>query len=57
VSPPRGLAAWLHLTLAPGIGGETQRKLLAAFGLPDHIFSAGRVGRAQRNRQQGRPAA
>lgn len=41
MSPPRGLAAWLHLTLAPGIGGETQRKLLAAFGLPDHIFSAG----------------
>ena len=40
MSPPRGLAAWLHLTLAPGIGGETQRKLLAAFGLPDHIFSA-----------------
>lgn len=42
MSPPRGLAAWLHLTLAPGIGGETQRKLLAAFGLPEHIFSAGR---------------
>lgn len=42
MSPPQGLAAWLHLTLAPGIGGETQRKLLAAFGLPDNIFSAGR---------------
>jgi DNA processing protein len=36
------LAAWLRLTLVPGIGGETQRKLLAAFGLPDAIFSAGR---------------
>jgi len=34
------LAAWLRLTLAPGIGGETQRKLLSAFGLPDRIFSA-----------------
>lgn len=36
----RGLAAWLQLTLAPGIGGGTQRKLLAAFGLPDAIFAA-----------------
>ncbi len=33
-------AAWLRLTLIPGIGGETQRKLLAAFGLPENIFSA-----------------
>lgn len=37
------LAAWLRLTLIPGIGGETQRKLLAAFGLPEAIFSAGRL--------------
>ncbi len=37
-----GLAAWLRLTLIPGIGGESQRKLLAAFGLPEHIFAAGR---------------
>jgi DNA processing protein len=36
-----GLAAWLRLTLTPGIGGETQRKLLAAFGLPEAIFAAG----------------
>lgn len=36
-----GLAAWLRLTLIPGIGGETQRKLLAAFGLPESIFAAG----------------
>lgn len=38
-----GLAAWLRLTLVPGIGGETQRKLLAAFGLPEAIFAAGRL--------------
>jgi len=38
-----GLAAWLRLTLAPGIGGETQRKLLAAFGLPEAVFAAGRL--------------
>ena len=36
---PEALAAWLRLTLIPGIGGETQRKLLTAFGLPQHIFS------------------
>ncbi len=34
------LAAWLRLTLTPGIGGETQRKLLSEFGLPGQIFSA-----------------
>jgi DNA processing protein len=37
---PQGLADWLRLTLIPGIGGETQRKLLAAFGLPEKIFAA-----------------
>ena len=37
-----GLAAWLRLTLTPGVGGESQRKLLAAFGLPDAIFAASR---------------
>ncbi|MEF8700332.1 MAG: DNA-processing protein DprA [Candidatus Accumulibacter sp. UW26] len=36
------LAAWLRLTLIPGIGGKTQRRLLAAFGLPEAIFAAGR---------------
>jgi DNA processing protein len=35
------LADWLRLTLTPGIGGVTQRKLLAAFGLPHRIFAAG----------------
>lgn len=35
------LAAWLRLTLIPGIGGETQRKLLKAFGLPEAVFAAG----------------
>lgn len=35
------LRAWVRLTQIPGIGGETQRHLLAAFGLPPVIFSAG----------------
>ena len=43
MSDRAGLAAWLRLTLTPGIGGETQRKLLAAFGLPEAIFTAGRL--------------
>ena len=32
------LKAWLRLTLAPGIGNETARKLLAAFGSAPAIF-------------------
>ncbi|MEI7430187.1 MAG: DNA-processing protein DprA [Betaproteobacteria bacterium] len=36
------LYSWLKLTLIPGIGGETQRKLLSGFGLPDAVFSASR---------------
>ena len=34
------LCDWLRLTLISGIGGETQRTLLKAFGLPQSIFSA-----------------
>lgn len=43
MNSPEGLAAWLRLTLLPGIGGGTQRKLLAAFGPPEAIFAAGRL--------------
>lgn len=34
------LEAWLRLTLTQGVGGETQRALLAAFGLPEMIFQS-----------------
>lgn len=34
------LPHWLHLTLIPGVGGESQRQLLKAFGSPEAIFSA-----------------
>lgn len=34
------LAAWLRLTETPGIGRETARRLLAAFGSPQAVFDA-----------------
>lgn len=40
MSSTESLKDWLRLTLIPGIGSETQRKLLRAFGLPEAIFSA-----------------
>jgi DNA processing protein len=33
------LQAWLRLTLSPGVGNDTARKLLAAFGSAQAIFS------------------
>lgn len=35
------LAAWVRLTLIPGLGGEAQRLLLKAFGLPEAALTAG----------------
>jgi DNA processing protein len=32
------LAAWLRLLLTPGVGLDSARKLLAAFGLPEAVF-------------------
>ncbi len=34
------LAAWIRLTLIPGIGGESRRQLLKAFGSPEAVFAA-----------------
>ena len=33
------LLAWLRLVLTPGVGNDSARRLLAAFGLPQAIFS------------------
>lgn len=33
------LAAWLRLTLSPGVGNDTARRLLAAFGLPQAVLA------------------
>jgi DNA processing protein len=35
------LAQWIRLERTPGVGLETARKLLNAFGLPENIFEAG----------------
>jgi DNA processing protein len=40
VTDHRELAAWVRLTLIPGVGGESRRSLLKAFGLPQAIFDA-----------------
>ncbi len=36
------LAAWIKISLVPGLGGQSLRKLLGAFGLPRHVIAAGR---------------
>ena len=36
------LADWIRLTRSEGLGPSVQRTLLAAFGLPEGVFSAGR---------------
>jgi DNA processing protein len=41
------LAAWLRLTLSPGVGNQTGCNLLAAFGLPGDIFSQPRLALQQ----------
>lgn len=41
------LCAWLRLTLAPGIGPDAARRLLAAFGLPAQILSQSRLALEQ----------
>jgi DNA processing protein len=43
MTPDPGLASWLQLSLTPGIGPATFRGLLAKFGLPENIVSAGRA--------------
>ncbi|GAB2181191.1 DNA-processing protein DprA [Denitratisoma sp. agr-D3] len=40
MSPDDDLASWLRLAAVPGIGGQTQRQLLKAFGLPGAVFAA-----------------
>lgn len=41
------LAAWIKLSLVPGLGGQSLRRLLTAFGLPQQVLSAGRSALAR----------
>jgi len=41
------LQAWLRLTLSPGVGNDTARKLLAAFGSAQAIFNQSAAALAQ----------
>jgi DNA processing protein len=41
VATGQEIADWLRLTQTAGVGPDTGRKLLAAFGMPDQVFSAG----------------
>lgn len=56
------LAAWLRLLLTPGVGPETARKLLQAFGLPEQVFGQSKralqqvVSPAQAGALQAEPA-
>jgi DNA processing protein len=56
------LGDWLRLTLTPGVGNATARKLLAAFGLPGAVFSQSAsalrqvVGEALANNLRQEPA-
>ena len=46
MQPDAELAAWIKLSLIPGLGGQSLRKLLSAFGLPQHVLAAGRAALA-----------
>ncbi len=41
------LAAWIKLSLVQGLGGQSLRRLLAAFGLPQQVLAAGRAALAK----------
>jgi DNA processing protein len=38
-----GLASWLKLSVTPGLGAATLRKLLSQFGLPENVLAARRA--------------
>ena len=59
----KDLAAWLRLSLTPGIGNQRARQLLRAFGLPQQIFESSQtalgavVGAAQAHALSQPPSA
>lgn len=47
MAPDAGLAAWVRLSLVPGLGGRALRRLLTEFGLPERVVAAGRAALAR----------
>ena len=45
MTPDPGLAGWLQLSLTPGLGASTLRKLLGQFGLPEFHWFGHQTGR------------
>src|SRR3954470_19188632 len=43
MTPDPGLASWLQLSLTPGLGASTLRRLLSQFGLPEAVLSRKRA--------------
>lgn len=41
MSSAQDTSLWVALSLIPGLGGETYRRLLQSFGAPENIFAAG----------------
>lgn len=39
MTPDPGLASWLQLSLTPGLGASTLRRLLSQFGLPEAVLA------------------
>src|SRR4051812_5025943 len=43
MTPDPGLASWLQLSLTPGLGASTLRRLLSQFGLPEAVLARKRA--------------
>ena len=43
MTPDPGLASWLQLSLTPGLGASTVRRLLSQFGLPEVVLARKRA--------------
>ena len=53
MSQDPGLASWLQLSLTPGLGSATLRKLLQQFGLPQTVLARKRSELAALAREHG----
>ena len=47
VNTAEELGHWLRLSLTPGVGAETARRLLAAWGQPEQVFAQSELALCQ----------